>query len=121
LDPGWTKYDRHALYVGFDVTHNLNQGNNCIGVELGNGFFYQPRERYRKLTGAYGYPKMICRLLIEYSDGSIANIISDASWKADASPTIFPAFMEVRITMPIKNSVGGINPDSKMLIGSRHC
>ena len=61
LDPGWTKYDQQALYVSFDVTRNLNQGNNCIGVMLGNGFDYIPpvQGRYRKLKSAFGYPKMI--------------------------------------------------------------
>ena len=89
LDPGWTAYDKHALYVTFDVTGELRQGINALGVMLGNGFFYVPGERYRKLTGAFGYPKMISRLLIEYIDGSADDIVSDASWKAAPSPVIF--------------------------------
>ncbi|MGN6637679.1 MAG: alpha-L-rhamnosidase N-terminal domain-containing protein, partial [Mucilaginibacter sp.] len=65
LDPGWTQYDKQVLYVPFDVTKQLKQGRNAIGVMLGNGFYYIPRDkRYRKLTGAYGYPKMICRLVL---------------------------------------------------------
>ncbi len=89
LDPGWTKYDKHALYVPFDVTQQLQPGNNAIGVMLGNGFYYIPSERYRKMTGAYGYPKMICRLVIQYTDGSEENIVSDASWKTAPGPIIF--------------------------------
>ncbi len=89
LDPGWTNYDKQALYVTVDVTSHLQNGNNAIGVLLGNGFYYLPSERYRKMTGAYGYPKMICRLLIEYTDGSTENIISDTSWKTAPSPIVF--------------------------------
>ena len=89
LDPGWTQYSKHALYVGFDLTSYLKNGENCLGAELGNGFFYQPRERYRKLTGAYGYPKMICRLSLIYVDGSTEDIVSDKSWKTAPSPTYF--------------------------------
>lgn len=90
LDPGWTKYDKQALYVPFDITKELVQGSNAIGVMLGNGFYYIPRDkRYRKLTGAYGYPKMICRLVIEYKDGSVKNIISDESWKTVPGPITF--------------------------------
>jgi len=89
LDPGWTKYDKHALYVSFDVTDQLIKGNNAMGVALGNGFYYIPRERYRKLAGAFGYPKMICLLVVEYADGSTENIVSDASWKTAPSPTVF--------------------------------
>ncbi|MEP7142060.1 MAG: family 78 glycoside hydrolase catalytic domain [Ferruginibacter sp.] len=89
LDPGWTKYDKHALYVSFDVTKQLKPGVNAIGVMLGNGFYYIPGERYRKITGAFAYPKMICRMVIEYNDGSIDNVYSNASWKTVPSPIIF--------------------------------
>jgi alpha-L-rhamnosidase len=90
LDPGWTAYDKQALYVPFDVTSNIQQGSNAIGVMLGNGFYFIPRDkRYRKLTGAYGFPKMICRLVTEYADGSIENIVSDDSWKTSPSPVTF--------------------------------
>ncbi|MEO5683063.1 MAG: family 78 glycoside hydrolase catalytic domain [Chitinophagaceae bacterium] len=89
LDPGWTQYSKHALYVSFDITSQLQQGNNAIGVMLGNGFYYIPGERYRKLTGAYGYPSMICRVLLEYTDGSSGDLLSDDSWKTAPSPIIF--------------------------------
>ncbi len=89
LDPGWTKYDKHALYVTFDITQQLQQGNNVIGVMLGNGFYYIPGERYRKMTGAYDYPKMISRVVVEYTDGTTQDIVSDKSWKTADSPIIF--------------------------------
>ncbi|MFT3935733.1 MAG: family 78 glycoside hydrolase catalytic domain [Chitinophagaceae bacterium] len=89
LDPGWTQYSKHALYVSFDISSQLKQGDNAVGVMLGNGFYYIPGQRYRKLTGAFGYPKMFCRIAIEYTDGSVENIVSDASWKTAPSPYIF--------------------------------
>ncbi|NII82674.1 MULTISPECIES: family 78 glycoside hydrolase catalytic domain [unclassified Pedobacter] len=91
LAPGWTKYDKEALYLTYDLTKQLKRGENAIGVMLGNGFYYIPpvKERYRKLKVAYGYPKMICRLLIEYTDGTSANIISNQSWKTAPSPITF--------------------------------
>jgi alpha-L-rhamnosidase len=89
LDPGWTMYTKHALYVTFDITKQLKNGVNTVGVMLGNGFYYIPRERYRKITGAFGYPKMICRILVEYTDGSSENIVSDNSWKTAAGPITF--------------------------------
>ena len=89
LDPGWTEYDKQSLYVTFDVTKNLQRGTNAIGVMLGNGFYFMPRQRYRKLTVAFGFPKMICRLLIEYQDGSFQNVVSDQTWKTAASPITF--------------------------------
>lgn len=91
LAPGWTKYDKEALCLTYDLTKQLRKGENAIGVMLGNGFYYIPpvKERYRKLKVAYGYPKMICRLLIEYTDGTSANVISNQSWKTAPSPITF--------------------------------
>lgn len=89
LDPGWSRFDKQALYVGFDITHQLKTGSNAIGVALGNGFYHIPRERYRKLTGSLGYPKMKCRLIVEYADGTTSNTVSDESWKTAPSPVTF--------------------------------
>jgi hypothetical protein len=89
LDPGWTDYTKNAQYVTFDITNELKSGGNAIGVMLGNGFYYIPGQRYRKMTGAYGHPKMIMRTAIEYEDGSTDNIISDQSWQTSSSPIIF--------------------------------
>ena len=88
-DPAWTQFTKEAMYVSFDVTANINSGDNAIGVMLGNGFHLIPRTRYRKLTNAIGYPKMICRLLIEYTDGSAQNIVSDPTWKTARSPITY--------------------------------
>lgn len=89
LDPGWTNYTKQAQYVSFDVTNNLQQGSNAFGVMLGNGFYYIPGQRYRKMTGAYGHPKMILKTNIEYTDGTVENIISDESWQTAPSPIIY--------------------------------
>src|ERR1022692_4612248 len=37
LSPGLTDYDKHVLYVTQDVTSQLAQGTNAIGIMLGNG------------------------------------------------------------------------------------
>jgi alpha-L-rhamnosidase len=91
LDPGWTKYDKEALYIAFDLTENLIPGENVLGVMLGNGFYYVPpvSSRYRKLKVAFGYPKMICRLALVYQDGSTAEVISNQTWKTAPSPITF--------------------------------
>lgn len=91
LAPGWTKYDKEALYMTYDITKQLKKGSNAVGVMLGNGFYYVPpvKGRYRKLKSAFGYPKMICRLQIEYTDGTSTNIVSNEGWKTAPSPIIF--------------------------------
>jgi alpha-L-rhamnosidase len=89
LDPGWTNYAKQAQYVTFDITRDLQQGKNAVGIMLGNGFYYIPGQRYRKMTGAYGHPKMIMRTVIEYTDGTNENVVSDESWQTFSSPIIY--------------------------------
>ncbi len=89
LAPGWTNYDDYVYYNTIDVTAALKTGKNAVGVMLGNGFYNVPNERYRKLLVAYGAPKMICKIVIEYRDGSSEVILSDGSWKTDRSPVTF--------------------------------
>ncbi|MBS0029878.1 glycoside hydrolase family 78 protein [Chitinophaga sp. 22321] len=89
LDPGWTQFDKQTLYVTFDLTSLIRPGGNALGAMLGNGFYHIPQERYRKLSGTFGFPKMICRLLLEYEDGTAENVVSDASWKTAPGPVTF--------------------------------
>ncbi len=89
LAPGWTHYDKRVLYNAHDVTAGVKRGENAIGVIVGNGFYNINRERYIKMAIAYGYPKMICKLLLTYVDGSSSQIVSDATWKISTSPVTF--------------------------------
>lgn len=89
LDPGWTKYDKNALYITFDVTSELKNGENTLGVMLGNGFYNIPNERYLKQLSSYGAPKMILRLQIEYTDGTKQEVVSGNDWKCTQSPITY--------------------------------
>jgi hypothetical protein len=89
LDAGWTFYDKQALYVTFDITESLRQGDNVLGVMLGNGFYNTPFDRYLKLLISYGAPKMKMLLKLEYADGSTEDIVSDTTWKTTESPITF--------------------------------
>ena len=79
LSPGLTDYDKHVLYEGFDVTGQIAQGRNAIGLVLGNGRFYAPRGEGSARN--FGYPKAILELNLEFEDGSRTSVVSDASWK----------------------------------------
>ena len=89
LDPGWTQYNKKGLYAIYDITEQIRQGENAVGFMLGNGFYYIPGERYRKLTGGFGYPKLKARIVINYTDGSTESIVTNKSWKTAASPIFF--------------------------------
>ena len=89
LTPGWTDYDKTVFYNTYDVKAFLKKGDNAIGVIVGNGFYNIDRERYRKLVIAYGMPKMICKLVVTYDDGSVKTVISDEGWKTTPSPITY--------------------------------
>ncbi len=89
LTPGWTDYDKTVFYNTRDVTPLLKEGENVLGALVGNGFYNINREKYRKLVIAYGFPKFIARLNLQYTDGSSASIITDESWRTIPSPITY--------------------------------
>ena len=89
LSPGWSDYQKTCLYNTYDITENINRGNNAIGVIVGNGLYNVNNERYRKMLVTFGMPKMICKIKIEYNDGSEKVIVSDVDWKTAPSPITY--------------------------------
>ena len=88
LSPGLTDYDKHVLYVTYDVTKQVAQGKNAIGIMLGNGRYYAPRLDIPTRTRNFGYPKAKLQLNVEYEDGSRLSVASDESWKLTANGPI---------------------------------
>jgi len=89
LTPGWTYYDKTCLYNVLNITPLLNRGTNTIGVIVGNGFYNINRERYFKMTDAFGMPKLICRIKLIYADGTSTDVVSDNTWTTAPSPITF--------------------------------
>ncbi len=84
LSPGLTDYSKRVFYVTYDVTRQLRAGKNAMGVMLGNGRYFPPRGRTPVDTQAYGYPKLMLQLELEYADGKRETVASDESWKLTA-------------------------------------
>ena len=89
IDPGWTDYSETCLYTTYDVTEYIAKGENALGVMLGNGMYNITGGRYTKFTGTFGPPKMIFKMHVEYTDGTLSTILSDNSWRMYNSPIIF--------------------------------
>jgi alpha-L-rhamnosidase len=88
LAPGLTEYDKRVLYMTFDVTKELKQGANSLGILLGNGRYWAPRLKAPIGTRTYGSPKALFQLNIEYADGSKESIASNSTWKMSANGPI---------------------------------
>ncbi len=90
LDPTWTRYDLQADYVTYDVTTNLLQGQNAVGVQLANGFYNEwTSDAWNTFNAPWrALPQMIMQLVIQYTDGTQDAVISDQSWKASTGPLL---------------------------------
>ncbi len=93
LGAGWTNYEKQVQYLTYDITHDVKQGDNAIGVILGNGW-YNPlplplfnRLNLREIL-SIGQPKLILQLNVVFEDGSKTSIVSDETWKTGDSPIL---------------------------------
>lgn len=91
LEPGWTYFHKRSWYVTHDVTALLASGANALGVELANGALRgltQGGHPSFAIDSAWlSTPRLRCRLLIEYADGSTGGVISQPSgWRWTHGP-----------------------------------
>jgi alpha-L-rhamnosidase len=89
LEPGWTNYRKTCLYVTYDITRQIQPGENVVGVMVGNGMYNVTGPRYTKFTGSFGQPKLIGQIEIEYIDGTHDRVVTDDSWRCSAGPITF--------------------------------
>lgn len=91
LDPAFTRYDKRALYVTYDITEQLKTGENVVGVILGNGWYDMPSRGVWGFDRAYWRddPACRCQLVFDYEDGSREILVSDKSWKCADGPITF--------------------------------
>lgn len=91
LDPMYTRFDRRTLYVTHDVTQQLQEGKNAIGVLLGNGWYNHQSTAvwYFDKAPWRGRPTFCMDIRVKYSDGSVDVIGTSETWKTAASPVIF--------------------------------
>ena len=90
LDPGFTAYDHTVLYVTHDVTDLLRAGDNAVGAELGRGFFGLTSVNVWRWhdTPWTADPRLIARLVIEYDDGRVDEVVTDETWRITGGPTL---------------------------------
>lgn len=77
LDPAATDYSKTLLYSSYDVTENIRNGQNVIGIILGSGWA--------------GQPKVLAQLNIEYEDGSVQEEVTDwgIGWCVAKGPILY--------------------------------
>ena len=86
MAPGWTDYRERVLYQTYDVTELVRSGANVIEALLAPGWYSTSLE-WLQQPNNYGDtpPALRAQLRIEYADGKVEWVGTDASWKADTS------------------------------------
>lgn len=93
LDPAWTDYSKRTYFTEYDITTQLKNGDNCLGVSLGNGF-YNPLplkkwgRRNPRTDLTVGKPTFIAKLIVQYKNGKTDTISTDDTWKYNYGPII---------------------------------
>jgi alpha-L-rhamnosidase len=90
--PGWTDYNKRVQYLTYDVTQDLQIGENVIGAILGDGWAVG----YVAWRGRQNYvdrPQLLAQLEVTLSDGSRETIITDSSWKYQFGPITHSDFI----------------------------
>ncbi|MDR2564051.1 MAG: glycoside hydrolase family 78 protein [Prevotellaceae bacterium] len=86
--PGWTSYKKRLQYQVYDVSAQLQQGKNALGIILGDGW-YRGHLTWDRRRNTYG-DRLAAMIQLEvlYTDGSRETILSDDSWKSSTGPIL---------------------------------
>ena len=75
------------LYVVHDITDQLAQGANVVGVTLGNGW-YSNHKHFTEFGKWGDSPRLLLQINIEFADGSTMSVASDETWKVSTGPIL---------------------------------
>jgi alpha-L-rhamnosidase len=89
LAPGWTSYHKRLQYQTYDVTEQLQDGSNAIGILLADGWYKGNlvRENHRNIYG--DSRAAFFQIHVTYNDGTDEVIVTDNTWKASTGPILF--------------------------------
>ncbi|WP_346237940.1 family 78 glycoside hydrolase catalytic domain [Niabella insulamsoli] len=91
LDPGFTDYSKRILYQTYDLTDQVKKGENCIGVQLGNGWFNEQTPTVWNFHQApwRKRPQLLCEVRITYINGEVDIVKTDENWQTSTGPLQF--------------------------------
>ncbi|MCP5062424.1 MAG: family 78 glycoside hydrolase catalytic domain, partial [Ignavibacteriae bacterium] len=90
LAPAKTNYRKEILYDTYDVTEVLNEGNNAVGIHLGNGWFNPYKKWWRPYRMQwFGAKRAYFQLHVEYQNGRKEIITSNNKWKEALGPVLY--------------------------------
>ncbi|MDR0542969.1 MAG: family 78 glycoside hydrolase catalytic domain, partial [Dysgonamonadaceae bacterium] len=109
FNPGHTQYNKTLLYQIYDVTDLLQNGENTLSVQLGEGWWSGAATYSGDLWNYYGdRNSLLAKLVIAYADGNEQIIATNPeTWEyTSESPVIYGSFFQGEVfdaTKEIKN------------------
>ena len=93
LDPPWTAFDKRILFRSHDVGEALQEGRNCLGLAVGNGWHHPLPLRMwggRNIRDSLpvGRPRVIAMLVIEHPDGTRTVLTTGPDWQVGEGATL---------------------------------
>jgi len=86
--PGWTSYNKRLQYQTYDITDMLSDGENTVGIILGNGW-YKGNLAWEKKKNIFGDKlAALMQMHITYEDGKEEVVVTDNGWKASTGPIL---------------------------------
>lgn len=110
-EPGESEFNRRVFYITYDITPFLTEGENVLGIILGNGQYenfaaapvmkkgdgtlceyhrYQKDDTIFLKNGICGNKKLIAQVELTRRDGTVETaLVSNETWKITESPITF--------------------------------
>ncbi len=98
LTPGYTPYSKRIETLTYDVTEQLRDGENALGIILGEGWYSGRMGWSKDMWKQKPLPKALCQLEITYANGTFEIIGSDVAWKGSRNgPLRYSGFYDGEI------------------------
>lgn len=92
LDPAHTNYERTVSYAVYPMLEGLlKKGKNTLEIAVADGWRYNDTEIFRTVFASrkvefFGDTALICKLRLEFEDGTVREIVSDGSFSVSSGP-----------------------------------
>ncbi len=109
--PGWTDYAKRLQYQTYDVTEQVQNGENIIGAALADGWYAGYIGWGNKRTYYGSRLQLLAQIVLEYADGSHETLGTDGEWRGAtgailASDMLTGETYDARLALPGWDAAG---------------
>lgn len=111
LRPGWTDYSQRVQYQTYDVTPLVRQGDNVLGIVLGEGWYCGHFGVFPQRGNWGPHAQARAQLVVEYEDGSVDVTGTGADWRGWFGPILASDLLQGEIYDARQSLPGWDTPD----------